>query len=275
LALALTLGGCLAASYAGAQGQAAARGSVDSSADRVIKKVRLDQKLNAQVPLDATFRDDAGRVVKLRDYSGSKPLMLMLIQYRCRMLCSEEMNTLLRSLKELKFDTGNQFDLAVISIDSRETPSLAAEKKQSYIREYGRPEAARGWHFLTGDDANINKVAESIGFHFTYDPKTDQFAHPDGVIILTPEGRVARYFFRLDYPAQGLRYALVEAAKHRIGSPLDYIALLCYHYDPQTGRYGVALMKVMRLAGLTTVFALAVGVLALKRRDRHPSGGAH
>jgi protein SCO1/2 len=226
--------------------------------------------MNGQVPLDVKFRDEAAREVRLGEYFRKKPVLINLIQYRCTMLCSEEMKALAESLRELKFSVGNQFEVVTVSIDARERPDLAAEYKESYVRQYGRPGAAAGWHFLTGDEASIRRLADAIGYRFTYDAKSDQFVHPDGVIVLTPEGRIARYFFHLKYPPRDLRFALIEAAKHRIGSPLDAIALLCYHYDPVTGKYGLAVMKVVRLAGLATVLILGagVGVMSLRYRAR-------
>jgi protein SCO1 len=249
--------------------------SYPSPQDQVIKKVRLDQKLDAQVPLDLTFRDETGKSVRLGDYFGRKPVLLNLIQYRCTMLCSEEMKILAASLKELKFTVGDQFEVITLSIDHREQPALASEYKAGYLKEYGRPGAAAGWHFLTGDETTIRRLADAIGYHFVYDARTDQFAHPDGVIVLTPKGKIARYFFRLEYPAQGLRYALVEAAHNRIGTLLDYFALLCYHYNPTTGRYSLAIMKVLRLAAVATIFSLGMGMVIMNRRNRQAQQRAH
>jgi protein SCO1/2 len=238
--------------------------------DEVIKRVGFDQKLNAQVPLNAVFRDENGQQVRLGQYFGEKPVMMILIQYRCTMLCSHEMNALMKSLKELKFDVGKQFNLLTVSIDPRETPELAAGKKKSYVEDYGRPGASAGWHFLTGKQESIDQLADSIGFHYVYDAKTDQFAHPDGVTILTPEGKASGYFFRLEYPARDLRFGLIEAASHKIGTPLDYLSLLCYHYNPTTGKYSVGVWKVMRLTGLIVVLgglAWIAGSLLRERRQ--------
>lgn len=236
--------------------------------EELLKKASLTQKMNAQIPLDLTFRDESGKDVRLAQYFHRKPVMLNLIQYRCTMLCSEEMKALAESLRELKFNIGDQFDLITVSIDHRERPDLAAEYKESYIKQYGRPGAAAGWHFLTGDESAIRRLADSVGYRFTYDEKTDQFVHPDAVIVLTPEGHVARYFFHLTYPPRDLRFALIEAAANRIGSPLDAFALLCFHYDPTTGKYGLALMKVLRLAGVATVLILGSAVVLMSRRSR-------
>jgi protein SCO1/2 len=236
--------------------------------DQVIKNVGLEQKLNARVPLDLAFRDETGRTVELRQYFAKKPVILNLIQYRCTMLCSEEMKILADSLKQVKFNIGDQFDAITLSIDAREQPDLAAGYKEKYVRDYGRPGAAAGWHFLTGDEASIRRLADAVGYRFTFDARTNQFAHPDGVIILTPQGKIARYFFRLNYPPRDLRFGLIEATANRIGTPLDYFALLCYHYNPVTGRYGVAFMQLLRLSAIATVLMLLTGIAIMKWRDR-------
>jgi protein SCO1/2 len=240
-----------------------------NGADAVIKRVRLDQRLNNDVPLDAQFRDEAGKSAPFGQYLGKKPVLLMLIQYRCTMLCSEEMKILAQSLKEMKFDVGKQFNVIIVSIDDRENAELASAYKAGWVKDYGRPGAEQGWHFLTGTKDNIERLAESIGYHFTYDPRTQQFAHPDGVIVLTPAGRVSKYFFRLNYDPGDMRLALVEASNNKIGTPLDAFALLCYHYDPVTGKYGLALMQLLRLASLATVLVMALGLVVMKGWDRH------
>jgi protein SCO1/2 len=245
-----------------------AQGVAPTAADQIVKQVRLDQRLNAQVPMDLQFHDEDGNAVPLRRFFHGKPVLINLIQYRCTMLCSQEMNVLSESLRELKFNVGEQFELITVSIDAREGPQLAREFKAGYLRLYGRPGAEQGWHFLTGDEATIHRLADTIGYHFAYDARTDQFAHPDGVIVLTPAGRVARYFVQLRYPARDLRLAMVEASQGRIGTPMDLFALLCYHYNPATGKYGLAVMKLMRLTAAATVLLLATGVLLMNRRGR-------
>ena len=244
---------------------------LDTQQDQILKEVRLDQQLNAQVPLDLPFKEEdpkgVGRDVTLREYFD-KPVMLMLIQFRCTMLCTEQMNVLVDSLKELKFTAGKEFNLLIVSIDSREKPDLGAEMKESMLKRIERPGAAAGLHFLTGTDASINALAQAIGFHFKYDARTDQFAHPDGVIIVTPAGKVAKYFFSLNYAPRDMRYGLIEAARNRIGTVIDAIALLCFHYNPVTGKYGLAVVNLVRIGGLATVLMLALGVLVMKRRDR-------
>jgi protein SCO1 len=251
-------------------GNASARGA--TAQDRITKDVGLTQKLNAQVPLDLTFRDETGRTVHLNEYFRGKPVLLNLIQYRCTMLCSQEMEVFADSLRQLKFDVGKQFVVVTVSIDDREQPELAADYKKKWIDEYARPGAAESWHFLVGDKANIQRLADSLGYRFAYDPATDQFAHPDGVQVLTPEGRISRYFFGLTYPPRDLRFAIIDSSRSRIGSAIDAFALLCFHYNPITGRYSLELMRVLRVAAVGTVLTglLAIGAMSwrLKRVER-------
>ncbi len=239
--------------------------------DAVVKAkyVGLDQRLKSYIPLDLRFRDENGRAVRLADYYGAKPVMLIIIQYRCQMLCGEEVIALSKSLKELAFTPGKDFTLLTVSIDPREEPGLALEKKKTMLADYKRPGAEQGWHFLVGDLANITALTKAVGYRYLYDPKTDQFAHPDGVIVTTPKGEIARYFFRLEYPASGLRLALVEASKGKIGNPIDALALLCYHYNPTTGKYGLEVVNLVRMGGVVTLL-LMLGGFGLLTRKRDP-----
>ena len=239
----------------------------DEKMDALLKTVRLEQKLNAQVPTDIPFKDETGKEVRLADYLGKKPLALMLLQYRCTMLCNTQMTVLTDSLKQMKFTPGKEFNLLIVSIDPREGPDVANEKRKTYLEEYARPEAAAGYHFLTGTQDSIARLADAVGFHFVYDNRSDQYAHPDGVMVLTPQGKVARYFFSLNYHPRDLTFGIMEAAKSHIGSPLDYIALLCFHYNPTTGKYGVAILNVVRLSGAATVALMALGLMVMRRRD--------
>jgi protein SCO1 len=236
--------------------------------DEVLKKVQLHQKMDAQAPLDTVWRDETGKTVRLHEYFGKKPVMMMLIQFRCTMLCTEQMNILMENLRKLKFTPGREFTLLIMSIDPREQPELGAGKKKSYLEAYGRPEGAAGWHFLTGTQREIDRLSAAVGFRYAYDPIGDQYAHPDGVIILTPAGKVARYFFRLEYPARDLRFGLIEAAANKIGSPLDALALLCFHYNPATGQYSLGFMQVLRLAAISTVLILGIAILVMRLRER-------
>lgn len=250
----------------------AADAQVSAKQDAALKEVRLDQRLGNQVPFDVMFRDEEGRQVRFGDYFGKKPIALVMIQFRCTMLCTEEMNVLMESMRELKFTPGKEFDLLIVSIDPREDPELSMGKKISYLAEYGRPEAASGWHWLTGSKKDIDRLAEAVGYHYVYDAKTDQYAHPDGVILITPEGKIARYFVRLEYPARDLRLGLVEASRNKIGTPLDAIALLCYHYNPVTGRYALAVMGLVRMASAAMVLGVCAGLLIFRRREKLARG---
>lgn len=238
------------------------------NSEEILKQVSLDQKMNAAVPADVLLRDESGREVRLGQFWQNRPLMLVMIQLRCRQLCTQQMSVLLESLKELKFTPGKEFELVVVSIDPREDPAMASEVKASMIERYGRPEAASGWHYLTGASDQIARLAEAVGFNFVYDQNTDQYAHPDGVMIVTPAGRLSRYFFRLSYPARDLRLGLVEAADGKIGSPLDAFALMCYHYNPLTGKYSLSLMSTLRIAALGTILLLVSGISLLGWRYR-------
>lgn len=241
------------------------RASADQ--DKLLKTVRLDQKIGAQIPLDTPFKDEFGKDVRLGDYFTDKPVALVMIQLRCTMLCTEEMAVLMNSLRAMKFTPGKEFNLLIVSIDPREGPDTASAQKETYVASLNRPEAANGWHFLTGSKESIDKLAATVGYHYVYDKTTDQYAHPDGVLIATPSGKLSRYFVRLTYPPRDLRLAMVEASEGKVGSVIDAVALLCFHYNPATGKYGLALLKVLRLAGIATVAAIALGLLVLRKRD--------
>ncbi|MDZ7360585.1 MAG: SCO family protein [candidate division KSB1 bacterium] len=242
---------------------------LDSSAQPpMLRGVGIDQKLGAQLPLELTFRDENGQETPLRKYFHEKPVILAFVYYECPMLCTQVLNGLLETLKTLSFDAGKQFDVLVVSFDPSETSKLAAEKKAGYLQQYGRPGAESGWHFLTGDSAAIRRLTEAAGFRYQYDPVTDQFAHASGVIVITPQGKIARYFYGIEYAGRDLRLALVEASENKIGSPVDVLLLYCFHYDPQTGKYGLVIMNVLRVAGIATVLALGTFMIVMFRRDR-------
>ncbi len=234
-------------------------------------KVGIDQKLDAQLPLDTMFRDETGRVVRLRDYAnGSKPLLLVFMYYRCPMLCSMVMEGVTSTLTELKFDAGKEFDVVTISIDPRDSAEEAARKKDKYVKRYGRLGSAAGWHFLTGPESAIRKVADTVGFHYAYDPQTDQFAHATALLVLTPAGRVSRYLYGFEYKPRDVRLALVEASANKIGTPTDALLLLCYHYDPVTGKYSRGAMTFVRAGGIATVAVLGGFIFIMIRRERAP-----
>ena len=234
----------------------------------IFNDVGFDQRLNEQVPPDLVFRDETGRSVRLGDYFGGKPVILSLIYYNCTTLCPMILDGLVRSLTPVSFDIGKQFAILTVSFDPRETPVLAAARKAEYVGRYRRPGAAEGWHFLTGEEAAIRQLTKAVGFRYLYDAKTDQFAHAAGIVMLTPQGKVARYFYGFDFSPRDLRLGLIEAAANKIGTPIDQVLLFCYHYDPLTGRYGLIVMNVIRLAGLATVLALGSFIIVMLRRER-------
>jgi protein SCO1/2 len=234
---------------------------------QVLKEVRIDQRLGAQVPLDLAFRDEAGRNVRLADlFAKGKPVVFSLVYYECPMLCNQILNGLVGTLEAVSFTPGQEFEVVTVSFDPRETPELAAAKKETYLRRYRRSGAEDGWHFLTGDQAAIDRLAEAVGFGYVWDERSEQFAHASAIMVATPDGRLSHYFYGIEYPPKELRLALVEASGGRIGSPVDQLILYCYHYDPTAGRYGPAIMNIMRAAGVATVFGVVALVLALRRR---------
>jgi protein SCO1/2 len=238
----------------------------------ILKEVGLDQKLDAQVPLDLKFSDEQGREVTLGSLFGHRPVVLALVYYECPMLCTEVLNGLVSALQTISFNAGNEFDIVVVSFDPGETPALAAQKKALYVKRYGRPGAETGMHFLTGREDAIHALTSAVGFKYQYDPSTDQFAHTAVLTVLTPAGRVSRYLYGIEYQPRNLRLALVEAADGKIGTPVDKALLYCYHYDPETGKYGLAIMNLVRLGGIMTV-AAAVSFIVLNLR-RQPQARA-
>lgn len=234
---------------------------------RDLEEVRIDQRLDEMLPLDADFKDENGADVKLGKYFGRKPVVLALVYYSCPMLCNQVLNGMTSGLDVLKnFSIGKEFEVVTVSFDPRETPELASQKKDTYIQWYKREGAAEGWHFLTGDKQNIDRITESAGFYYKWDDKTNQFIHASGIMIATPEGKLARYFYGVEFAPKDLRLGLVEASNGKIGSPVDQLLLYCYHYDPTSGKYGVVVMNIMRLGGLLTIIGLAVMLLVFKKR---------
>jgi len=238
----------------------------------ILKEVGLDQKLDAQVPLDLKFSDEQGREVTLGSLFGHRPVVLALVYYECPMLCTEVLNGLVSSLQTIAFNAGNEFDIVAVSFDPGETPALAAQKKALYVKRYGRPGAETGMHFLTGREDAIHALTSAVGFRYKYDPSTDQFAHTAVLTVLTPAGHVSRYLYGIEYQPRNLRLALVEAADGKIGTAVDKALLYCYHYDPETGKYGLAIMNLVRLGGIMTV-AAAVSFIVLNLR-RQPQARA-
>jgi protein SCO1/2 len=235
----------------------------------LLKQVSIDQKLNQSIPLNLTFRDENGARVALQQFFGKKPVILTLVYYNCPNLCTQVLNGVESGLKELPMDIGKQFDVVTISIDPTESHVLAKVKQEMYVGMYGRPGAAQGWHFLTGDEPQIKQLADAVGFRYAYDPDTKQFAHYSGIMLLTPEGKLSRYFYGIQYPSRELRLGLVEASEGKIGTPADQILLFCYHYDPATGKYGLLISRVIQIGGALTVLILGVGILILFRGEHY------
>jgi len=233
----------------------------------IVTEVRFDQKLDAQVSADLVFTDSTGKTVKLGDYFGDKPIILLLGYYECPMLCSLIRNGLFESMKKLNFTVGREYQVLIVSIDPRETPELAETKRRASILEYGRSNSTTGWNFLVGAEENIKQLADAIGFVYVYDAKTDQYAHPSGIVVLTPQGKISRYFYGIEFPPTTLRLGLVEAAANKIGSPVDKLLLTCYHYDPVSGEYTLAIMTIVRVIGFFTIVIIGGALFFMLRRD--------
>jgi protein SCO1/2 len=239
-----------------------------STLPQALRGVRFDQRLNEQVPLDLPFKDETGTTVTLGDYCRDKPVILVLAYFRCPMLCDQVLNGLVRALLDLPFDVGKEFKVVTVSFDPRETPEMATDKKRTLLERYGRSGAGAGWHFLTGSEASIRGLTDAVGFHYTYDPDHDQFAHAAGIVVLTPMGKISRYFHDIRYSPRDLRLGLVEASANVIGSVSDQVLLYCFHYDPLEGRYGPTVINLVRAGGVLTVLAVATLFVVLWRRER-------
>lgn len=235
----------------------------------LLKDVGVEQRLNDSIPLNLPFRDEHGKPVQLSEYFGHKPVILSLVYYNCPMLCTQVLNGLESSMKLIPMDVGKQFNVITVSIDPTERPVLAEAKQALYTGLYGRPGAAQGWHFLTGDEQQIRQLANSVGFRYADDPDSKQFAHASAIIVLTPEGKISRYFYGIQFPSRDLRLALVEASEGKIGTPVDQLLLFCYHYDPSTGRYGLLISRLIQAAGALTVLAIAGLILVLYRKEHY------
>jgi protein SCO1 len=240
----------------------------DQDRPAALQGVGIDQRLNEQAPLELMFRDETGRSVKLGDYFSDKPVILSLVYYECPMLCTLTLNGLVRSMRVLPFGVGERYTVVTVSFNPHETSSLAAAKKKEYLSHYARPGGETGWHFLTGDESSIQKLTQAVGFHYNYDAQSGQYAHATGLVILTPRGKIARYFYGVEFSPRDLRLALDEASANKIGSPVDAMLLFCFHYDPMTGKYGLAIMRVIQLAGAGTVLALGGFMAVMLWRER-------
>ncbi|HXL21871.1 MAG TPA: SCO family protein [Candidatus Dormibacteraeota bacterium] len=244
-----------------------------------LQGVDFKPELNAQMPLDLPFRDETGRAVKLGDYFGQKPVVLAFVYFSCPMLCDQVQQGVVGSLRMLSFNPGRDYDVVFISFDARDTAEKAAQKKTTDLSHFHRPETAAGWHFLTGSQESIDAATKAANFRYRYDAKNDYFAHASGVLMLTPSGRISRYFYGVEYPGRDVRLGLVDASAGKIGSPIDHVLLFCYHYDPSSATYSASILKILRFAAALTVLAIIAGILIFRRRDHNSSRpnlqGAH
>lgn len=234
----------------------------------MLQGIGFDQKLGNQVPMTGVFLDEEGTPRSLSDFFGDRPVILALVYYRCPTLCNQVLNGLVRSLRPLSLKAGREFDVVTVSFDPKDTPAMASRKKAAYIEEYGRPETAEAWHFLTGDPEEVQSLADSVGFRYTYNPTSDLFAHAAGIVILTPEGRVSRYLFGMDFPPRDLQFAVLDSSTGRIGNPVRQVLMFCYDYDAATGTYTLSIMRVTQILGVLTVLTLATAVLLMLRWER-------
>ena len=250
-------------------------GQSSAALPSVLQNVGFSPQLNAQIPLDIALIDESARTAHLGDYFNSKPVLLALVYYRCPMLCDQVEMGVMGSLKMLSLQPGRDFEVVFVSFDSGETPSLAAQKKETILSHYRRPETAAGWHFLTGSQESIDALTKAANFRYALDPQTNVFAHASGILLLTPEGRISRYFYGIEFPARDVRLGLVDASAGKIGTPVDHLLLYCFQYNPATARYSAVILKIVRLGGLLTVFAIVGAILVFRRRDArktlHPS----
>lgn len=240
----------------------------------ILREVAYDQRLNSQLPLDLMFRDETGQSVSLRQYFGDKPVILSLAYYECPMLCTLVLNGLTSALRALSFDIGKEFNVVTVSFNPKETHELAAAKKAAHLKEYRRPGAEKGWHFLTGDEASIKALTEAVGFKYAWDEQTKQYAHAAGIVVATPQGRLSHYFYGVEFSPRDLRLGLVEAADGKIGSAVDQFLLFCFHYDPATGSYSTVALNFVRAGGALTVVLLGSFIFLMLRRERRGRAAA-
>jgi protein SCO1/2 len=244
-------------------------GAVSTETPPQLKDVTFKQRLNEQLPLDATFKDEEGRTVTLGQFFGTKPVLLAFVYYTCPMLCTQVMNGLSSALKVMPFTAGKDFNVVLISFDPRDTPAIAAEKKAAHLDYWSRQSDAGAWHLLTGNEASIKKVTSAAGFTYRWDEISGQYAHVSGILVITPDGHLSRYFYGVEYSPKELRLALVESGQGRIGSAIDELLLYCFHYDPESGRYGVVVMNLVRLGGVLTMAFIGGFILLMHRREGH------
>jgi protein SCO1/2 len=243
-------------------------GMISSAMPPVLRGIGFDQNIDQHVPLDTTFRDESGRTVRLGDYFGKRPVVMVFAYYDCPMLCTQVINGLSSALGIMSLKPGIDFEIVTVSFNPHDTPATATAKKAVYLERYRRPGAGDAWHFLTGDEPSIERLTNAAGFRYAWDADTKQYAHPSGVIVLTPDGRLSKYLFGIEYGPRDLRLGIVEASEGKAGTPVDSLLLYCYHYDPTTGRYGFVIMRAMRLAGAATVLLLGTFITVMVRRER-------
>jgi protein SCO1 len=269
----------LGASAVGAQAVPSSTGPAAQNMPSVLRNVGFEPQLNAHLPLDLAFRDETGRNVQLRDYFRQKPVLLALVYYGCPMLCSQVQQGVVGALRMLSFNPGRDYEVVFVSFDPRESPDMAAQKKELAMTHFRRPETASGWHFLTGSKESIGALTKGANFRYSFDEKSNLFAHASGIVLLTPDGRISRYFYGVEYPARDVRFGLVDASAGKIGTPIDRALLFCYQYDPTSARYSASILKIVRLGGVLTILVLVAGMLIFRRRDiaaaRTKLQGAH
>jgi protein SCO1 len=269
----------LSASAAMAQAVPSSTGPAAQNMPAVLQNVGFEPPLNAHLPLDLAFRDETGRNVQLREYFSQKPVLLALVYYGCPMLCNQTEQGVVGSLRMLSFNPGRDYEVVFVSFDPRESPDMAAQKKESAMAHFRRPETASGWHFLTGSRESIDALTKRANFRYSFDQKSNLFAHASGIMLLTPDGRISRYFYGVEYPSRDVRLGLVDASEGKIGTAVDKALLFCYQYDPTSARYSASILKIIRLGGVLTILALVAGMLIFRRRDiaaaRTKFQGAH
>ncbi len=257
-----------ASAVAYAQPVSPAPGDPATAKPGLLNKIGIDQRLNQQVPLDIPFTDETGREVRLGDLLGKRPVVLALVYYECPMLCTQVLNGVVSALGVLNFDAGREYDVIAVSINPKESPGLAAQKKAAYLERYKRPQTAAGWHFLTGQEASIQRLAAAVGFRYAYDEEIQQYAHGAGIEVLTPRGKISKYFYGIEFSPRDIKFGLIEASEERIGSAIDNMLMLCYHYDPATGKYGASAIAAVRVGAVATVLAFLSFLFVSLRQER-------
>lgn len=269
----------LSASAASAQAVPDNTGTASQNMPAVLRNVGFEPQLNSRLPLDLAFRDETGRNVQFRDYFNQRPVVLALVYYGCPMLCDQVEQGVVGTLRMLSFNPGRDYEVVFVSFDTRETPEMAAQKKAVAMTHFRRPETAGGWHFLTGSKESVDALTKGANFRYSFDQKSGLFAHASGIMLLTPDGRISRYFYGVEYPARDVRFGLVDASAGKIGTPIDRALLFCYQYDPASARYSASILKIIRLGGVLTILGLVAGILIFRRRDiaaaRTKIQGAH